>query len=105
MSLTSSPSERIMACPRFARLVAARSRFAWTLTAVVLGIYYGYMMVVSFAPQLLAAPLSDGGTLPVGVPVGAAIIVLSWVLTGVYIRRANSEFDALTEQVLEEHAP
>lgn len=99
-----SVPERIMACPRFQRLAAARSRFAWTLAALVLALYYGYMLLVAFAPQVLGARLAEGGATTWGVPVGAAIIVFSWLMTGLYIRRANVEFDALTDAILEEHA-
>ena len=94
--------ERIRNNPKFLELVSSRSRLAWSLSAAVLGTYYLFMLIVAFAPQWLHAPLSQGGMLSVGIPVAASIIVVSWLLTGWYVRTANTEFDALSAQLLEE---
>ncbi|CAD5106877.1 DUF485 domain-containing protein [Zestomonas carbonaria] len=93
---------RIRANPKFQRLARQRARLAWSLSALVLGTYYLYMLVVAFAPGWLHAPLRDGGQLSVGIPVGAAIIVLSWLLTGWYVRSANTRFDAMSAEIVEE---
>ena len=106
MSLT-APShaqscDRIRSNPKFQQLVRRRSRLSWSLSAAVLGTYYSFMLVVAFAAQWLHAPMSQGGMLSVGIPVAASIIVVSWLLTGWYVRTANTEFDALSAQLLEE---
>ena len=85
-------AERISDDPRYRALVARRSRFAWTLTVVVLVVYFGFIAVVAFDKALLGASLSGGAT-SVGIPVGLGIITLSIALTGLYVRRANGEFD------------
>ncbi|MNJ67682.1 Inner membrane protein YjcH [compost metagenome] len=94
--------DRIRANPKFQKLVQSRSRLAWTLTATVLGAYYLFMLVVAFFPQWLHTPLGEGRALTVGMPVAAAIIVLSWLLTGWYVRSANTRFDALNAELIEE---
>ena len=38
----------------------------------------------------------------IGIPIGMAVIVFSIAITGLYVRRANSEFDALTREIIEE---
>jgi len=38
----------------------------------------------------------------VGIPVGIAVIVASFLLTGLYVWRANSKFDDLTKQIKQE---
>ncbi len=95
---------RIRSNPKFAELVGKRTRFAIILSLIVLVPYYGFMMVTAFNPALLAKPLGDGAIMTIGWPIGVVLIVGSWILTGIYIRRANGEFDALTEQVLRESA-
>ena len=95
-------NERIQKDPRFADLQKRRGRFAITLSLAVLVIYYGFIMVVAFAPEMLAAPIAEGFTTTVGIPVGAAIIVFAWVTTGIYVRRANTEFDAMNAQIIED---
>lgn len=94
--------DRIRANPKFQQLVRTRSRLAWSLSAAVLGAYYLFMLVVAFYPQVLHTPLGDGRQLTLGIPVASALIVLSWLLTGWYVRSANTRFDGLSAQVLEE---
>ena len=92
----------VKASPAFRELAQKRSLTAWSLTAIVLGTYYCYMLVVALRPDILHAPLTEGGMLTVGVPVAALIIVFSWAMTGVYIWRANGEFDRLNRAIIEE---
>ena len=94
--------DRIRSNPKFQRLARQRARLAWSLSAVVLGVYYGYMLIVAFAPGWLRLPLADGSQLTLGLPLGAGIIVLSWLLTGWYVRSANTRFDALSAEIVEE---
>jgi uncharacterized membrane protein (DUF485 family) len=82
--------------------MAKRSRFSWTLAAIVLIVFYGFILVVAFAPQLLATPLSEGSVTSVGIPIGVGIIIFFWLLTGYFIRRANREFDATNVEILQE---
>ncbi|MFC5301165.1 DUF485 domain-containing protein [Azospira restricta] len=99
----SSPSvqQRIRQHPKFAELVARRTRFALVLSLFVLVPYYSFMMVVAFNPALLHQTLGDS-VITIAWPLGALLVIGSWLLTGVYIRRANGEFDELTQKVLKE---
>ncbi|HSA82947.1 MAG TPA: DUF485 domain-containing protein [Geminicoccaceae bacterium] len=92
---------RVTNDPRFRQLVARRSKFAWTLAVVMLAIYYGFILIIAFAPALLGTPLAPGAVTTIGIPIGVVIIVAAFVLTGIYVRRANSEFDALNQQIVE----
>lgn len=94
--------EKVRANPKYHELKAKRSRFAWTLAAIVLGTYYAFMMIVAFNPTLLATKIGLGWTLSIGFPIVAVLIIGSWILTGVYIRRANGEFEDLTQQIVKE---
>lgn len=84
----------------YRQLVRERLRFAWALTGVMLTIYYGYTLLIAFYPAFLARPIG-GGTTTIGIPLGLAVIGAGIVLTGVYVWRANSRFDALTRQIVE----
>jgi uncharacterized membrane protein (DUF485 family) len=87
--------------PQFKELVAKRTRFAWTLSAAMLIIYFGFIFVIAFAPHTLGIPLGRGIVTTVGIPVGLFVIISAFALTGIYVRRANSEFDAITRQLVE----
>jgi uncharacterized membrane protein (DUF485 family) len=90
--------------PLFKQLVARRSRLALLLSAIVLVSYYAFMAVVAFAPEVFARPLFEGGALTIGGPIGALLIIVSWLLTGLYVSRANGEFDRMTQEIVERNA-
>ncbi|MDZ5461223.1 DUF485 domain-containing protein [Azohydromonas lata] len=90
--------------PMFKELVAKRSRLAITLSAVVLVAYYAFMAVVAFAPDIFGKPLFEGSALTIGGPIGALLIIVSWLLTGLYVSRANGEFDRMTQDIVERNA-
>ena len=87
---------------KFAELVGKRTRFAILLSLVVLVPYYSYMLLVSLKPQLFATKIAADSVITIGWPIAALIVVCGWLLTGVYVSRANGEFDSLTEEVLKE---
>lgn len=91
--------DRIKNDPDFLQLTRVRSKFAWTLTIVMLVIYFGFVLVIAFDPALLGTPLSEGSVTTVGIPVGIAVIISAFILTGIYVRRANTEFDELTAKI------
>jgi uncharacterized membrane protein (DUF485 family) len=94
-------NQRIARDPRFAALQQRRSRYAITLSVIMLAIYYGYILLVAFWPGALATPLG-AGTMTVGFPLGIGVIVAAIVLTGLYVHRANGEFDRVTQQIIRE---
>ncbi len=93
---------RIRSNPKFAEMVGKRTRFAIVLSLIVLVPYYTFMMITAFNPALLAQPISDGSIITLGWPIGVILVVGSWLTTGIYISRANGEFDTLNEQILKE---
>ncbi len=91
-------AERIAANPAYQTLRTKRSRFGWTLTIAMLVVYYGYILLIAFNKDLLSARIGDG-VMTWGIPIGFGVIIFTIVVTAIYVRRANSEFDALNEQI------
>ncbi|MBW7985108.1 DUF485 domain-containing protein [Enterobacillus tribolii] len=94
--------QRIETNPRFKELVQKREKFAWILSLIMLIVYYGFILLIAFAPEWLGTPLSPDSSVTRGIPIGIGVIVISFVLTGVYVYRANGEFDRLTKELLSE---
>ncbi|ENY71566.1 membrane protein [Aeromonas diversa CDC 2478-85] len=92
--------QRIQQDPHFKLLVSRRQRFAWLLSAIMLGLYLAFILLIAFAPSWLGAPLSEGSTITRGIPVGIGLILSAFVLTGIYVVKANGEFDELNQKVL-----
>jgi uncharacterized membrane protein (DUF485 family) len=91
-------TRRIAGDPRYQELKAKRSRLGWMLTLAMLVVYYGFILLVAFAKPFLATRLGEGVT-TIGMPIGLAVIVFTVVITAIYVRRANDEFDALSEEI------
>lgn len=95
---------RIEANPKYHELKRKRSGFGWLLTVLMLLVYYGYVGLIAFDKELLAKPLGDGVT-TLGIPIGLGVIVFTVLITGLYVRRANNEYDRLTAEILKDAAP
>ncbi|WP_396267825.1 DUF485 domain-containing protein [Ideonella sp.] len=92
---------RIRANPKYQLLKSKRSAFGWWLAALMMVVYYGYIALIAFNKEFLAQPLGVGVT-TIGVPLGMGVIVFTIVITGIYVRRANGEYDKLTKEILED---
>jgi uncharacterized membrane protein (DUF485 family) len=92
--------ERVTRDPEFHALVARRSRYVWTLSALMAAIYFGFVLLVAFEPKWLGRPIGEGVT-TFGIPLGLGVILSAFVLTGLYVRRANAEFDSATQRIVE----
>jgi uncharacterized membrane protein (DUF485 family) len=93
-------ASRILENPAYRRLIKQRDALAWTLSACVLVLYFGFVLLVALAPEFLTQPISDTSVIPVGIPVGVGVIVASIVLTGIYVRQANNRFDPMIEEIM-----
>ncbi len=94
--------DKIRKNPKFKQLCQERGRFSLILSLIVLVPYYIFMMTVAFNPMFFADKFGDSTIMTVGWPIGAVIIIGSWLLTGVYIRRANGAFEDLNEEIIAE---
>jgi uncharacterized membrane protein (DUF485 family) len=91
---------RVHSDPLFRELVRRRARLAWSLTALMIIIYFGFILAIAYNKALLSQPLA-GGVTTVGSPLGIGVIFAAFILTGIYVARANSAFDDLTQKLRE----
>ncbi|HEY3049042.1 MAG TPA: DUF485 domain-containing protein [Polaromonas sp.] len=90
--------QRIVSNPKYQELKAKRSSFGWWLTLAMMVAYYGFILLVAFGKDFLSQRLG-AGVMTVGIPVGFGVIVFTIVITAIYVKRANSEFDDLTADI------
>lgn len=93
---------KIRSNPKFAQLCQERGRFSLILSLAVLIPYYTFMMTVAFNPAFFTEKFGSSEILTIGWPIGAVMIIGAWLLTGIYIRRANGEFERLNEEIIAE---
>ena len=73
-------------------LAAARWRVAIALTVAMMIVYFGFILLVAFDKPLLGTRVAVG--LSLGMLLGALVIVTAWVLMWIYVRWANTHYDA-----------
>jgi len=93
--------ERIASDPNYQELRQKRLRFGWQLTIAMLVVYYGFIMLIAFSKETLAARIGDG-VMTWGIPIGFGVILFTIIITAVYVFRANREYDDLNERIKRE---
>ena len=96
-------ARRISALPKYQELKRKRSSFGWILTILMLVVYYGFIGLIAFDKAFLARPIGEGVT-TIGIPIAFGVIVFTILITGLYVRRANGEYDRITAEILQEAA-
>jgi uncharacterized membrane protein (DUF485 family) len=93
--------KKILANPTYHQLLKARTAYGWIFTLLVMLVYYGFILLIAFDKEFLSTRMGEG-VMTIGIPVGLFVIVFTVAITGIYVRRANSEFDDLTEKLKQE---
>ncbi len=100
--MSSAIYEKIRNNPKYHQLKSTRNTYGWIMTILMLVVYYGYIGLIAFDKAFLAQPLGATGVTTVGIPIGVGVIAFTIIITGIYVRRANTEFDALKEEIIKE---
>jgi uncharacterized membrane protein (DUF485 family) len=95
LQLTPERTARILSDPSFKELVGARAKLRWTLSAITLVMFFGFILLISMARGALSATIA-GSAIPVGLGLAFAMIVAVIVMTGLYVMQSNTRFDPLT---------
>jgi uncharacterized membrane protein (DUF485 family) len=93
-------THEMLASEEFRSLVRRKWTVSVILTACLFVLYYGYILLIAVNKELLARRIGAFTTL--GIPLGVAVIVLSWVLTALYVLWANSRYDAAVKHLSEQ---
>ena len=72
-------------------VAADRWRISIWLTAIMMVIYFGFILLIAYNKPLLGTPVVSG--LSLGILLGALTIVAVWVLTYIYVHWANTTYD------------
>ena len=82
----------------FKDLVRETTSFAWTMSGIMLAVYLAFIFMVAFGKGAMASTIG-GSSISWGIALGLAVIIFAFVLTGIYVARANSRFDDLTARL------
>jgi uncharacterized membrane protein (DUF485 family) len=91
----------LKASEEYQNFIRTRARIVWPLTIVMLVVYYSYILLIAFAPEILATEIGGGPT-TIGIITGLGVIFFTFIITGIYVYFANTRLDPL-EHKLHEH--
>ncbi|MEY4591202.1 MAG: hypothetical protein RIR18_97 [Pseudomonadota bacterium] len=116
-------NEKIQANPKFQKFVSMRNGYSIIMTVLMIVVYFGYILLIAFNKEWLATKLvpavtqvtsnpetgeaittiiSAGTATSYGIPLGVGVIVFTILLTNIYVRRANTEFDTINAEIIKE---
>jgi uncharacterized membrane protein (DUF485 family) len=90
--------QRIKNNPKYQELVQKRNNFSLKLAIFVLVMFYAFILTIAFDPTVLGTK-TGAGVMTVAFPIAAAIIIVSFITTLIYVKRANGEFENLTNEI------
>jgi uncharacterized membrane protein (DUF485 family) len=88
----------VLESKEFKELVSKRWSISLILTFLMLFVYFGFILVLAFDKALLAQKIGEHVTL--GIPVGVGVILFAWILTGIYVRWANTVYDSEVNRII-----
>lgn len=91
--------ERVAEDPRYAALARERARFAWTLSAIVVGLFMAFILVIALDKALFATPIA-GMVTTWGIPAGIGLILLAIASIALFTWRANRRWDPAMAAIL-----
>jgi uncharacterized membrane protein (DUF485 family) len=95
-------ASKIQSNPKYLQLVKQRDTLSWSLSALVCIMYFGFILLIAFAPGVITQPISSTSVIPMGMILGVGVILASALLTGVYVYRANGTFDPIVQEIVQE---
>ena len=94
--------ERIQKNPKFLKMVSIRNNYSIIMSILMMVVYFGYILLIAFNKPFLATKVSAGSVMSVGIPMGLGVLVFTIIITAIYVRRANTEFDAMKDDIVKE---
>ncbi len=91
--------KEILNSTEFKAIVRSKNAISIILSILELAIYFGFILLIAYNKEFLSQKIY--GPVTVGIPVGIGVIVLSWVLTGIYVTWSNKIYDERVSRIRE----
>jgi uncharacterized membrane protein (DUF485 family) len=85
---------------KFQTLRSTHRKFVFPMTVVFLLWYLGFVVVAAFLPEVMAIQVL--GNINLGIVLGLAQFVTTFIITGAYVAYANRKIDPLAADLREE---
>jgi uncharacterized membrane protein (DUF485 family) len=81
------------------RVVKLKTTLSFTMAAVTLAAYFGYIMVIAFKPRWLVVRLTGNTLITTGLVAAVGLFAFSAVSAGIYVYIANRKIDPLVKAI------
>jgi len=98
--MASELTRRIRQNPQYQHLIKTRGTLGWWLTILVCVAYYGFILIIAFDKSLFSTPVATGLITTRGIVAGFSVILLTVVVTAIYVRKANRDYDSMVKEIL-----
>lgn len=85
---------RLFSDDRVRKLVAVKQRYVFVLSALVLVIHFGFVLVMAYAPEWLAARVSENGITTQGMLITFILVIAVFSIMFIFVRRKIAENNA-----------
>lgn len=90
-------AHEILEDPDFKEMARRKNAVSLTLTLAMMVIYFGFIALLAWGKEIIGRQL--GGGLTAGIFIGIGVIISAWLLTGIYVRWANTGYDAMVARI------
>lgn len=95
-------AHRVLMHPEFQKMARKKAALGWGFSALMLFVYVVFILFIGFSPESFGVPVSPGSVTTWGIYVGLFVIVFAFAITGIYVHKANGEFEKMTRNVVDE---
>ncbi len=83
--------------PEFQAFARRKNAVSFWLTLTIVVVYFGFIALMAFGSEFMGRKIGVATTL--GIPIGIGVIVIAWLLTGVYVTWANGPYDKMVAEM------
>ena len=95
-------AQQVLNNPKFQKMAKTKRMYCWSFSILMFVIYVIYILYIGASPESFGVPVAAGKTTTVGIYVGLFVILFAFAITGIYVHKANGEFEKMTQQVVKE---
>lgn len=100
--MQSSQVQRILNNPTFQQMARQKAILSWIFSFLMLLVYISYIGFIGIKPEIFAQSVSSNSYTTWGIYAGLSVIFFAITITGIYVYKANGEFDRLTQEAIQE---
>lgn len=93
-------AQRVLENPEFKKMARQKSVLGWSFSILMFTIYVVYITYIGVSPESFGIPVAENSVTTWGIYIGLFVILFAIAITGIYVHKANGEFEETTQRVI-----